>query len=67
MGLDLRFPIGLLLAIVGLVLSCYGAITDPSLYQRSLGINVNLYWGFVLLITGAILLLAARRAARSPK
>ena len=67
MGLDLRFPIGLLLAIVGLVLSCYGAITDPSLYQRSLGININLYWGFVLLITGAILLLAARRAARSPK
>ncbi|MFN7933404.1 MAG: hypothetical protein U0R19_08765 [Bryobacteraceae bacterium] len=67
MGLDLRFPIGLLLAIVGLVLSCYGALTDPSLYQRSLGINVNLYWGFVLLITGAILLLAARRAARSPK
>lgn len=67
MGLDLRFPIGLLLAIVGLVLSCYGALTDPSLYQRSLGINVNLYWGFVLLITGAILLFAARRSARSPK
>lgn len=67
MGLDLRFPIGLLLAIVGLVLSCYGALTDASLYQRSLGINVNLYWGFVLLITGSILLIAARRAARSQK
>ncbi len=37
MGLDLRFPIGLLLAIVGLVLAIYGSLTDPSIYQRSLG------------------------------
>jgi len=67
MGLDLRFPIGLLLAIIGLLLTVYGAVADPSIYQRSLGLNINLYWGFVLLITGAILLLAARRSARSPK
>ncbi len=67
MGLDLRIPIGLLLAIVGLVLSIYGALADPSIYQRSLGLNVNLYWGLALLLTGAILLIAARRAARSPK
>ncbi len=67
MGLDLRFPIGLLLGIIGLLLSVYGALADPSIYQRSLGLNVNLYWGFVLLITGAILLFAARRSARSPK
>jgi hypothetical protein len=67
MGLDLRIPIGLLLAIVGLLLSGYGAFSDPSLYRRSLNINVNLYWGVVLLVTGAILLFAARRAARSLK
>lgn len=67
MGLDLRFPIGLLLAIIGLLLTVYGALADPSIYQRSLGLNINLYWGFVLLITGAILLLAARRSARSSK
>jgi hypothetical protein len=67
MGLDLRIPIGLLLAIVGLVLSIYGALADPSIYRRSLGLNVNLYWGLALLLTGSILLIAARRAARSPK
>ena len=67
MGLDLRFPIGLLLAIIGLLLSVYGALADPAIYQRSLGLNVNLYWGFVLLAAGAILLLAARRSARSSK
>lgn len=67
MGLDLRFPIGLLLAIIGLLLTVYGALADPSIYRRSLGLNINLYWGFVLLIAGAILLLAARRSARSPK
>ncbi|MBL8178926.1 MAG: hypothetical protein JNK48_29905 [Bryobacterales bacterium] len=67
MGLDLRFPIGLLLAIVGLVLAIYGSLTDPSIYQRSLGLNINLYWGVVLLLTGAILLAAARRSARSSK
>lgn len=67
MGLDLRIPIGLLLAIVGLVLSIYGALADPSIYRRSLGLNINLYWGLALLLTGSILLIAARRAARSPK
>ncbi len=67
MGLDLRLPIGLLLSIIGLLLSLYGTLGDARIYQRSLGLNVNLYWGFVLLITGAILLVAARRAARSPK
>lgn len=67
MGLDLRFPIGLLLGIIGLLLLLSGLLSDASIYQRSLGINVNLYWGIVLLITGSILLWAARRAARSPK
>lgn len=63
MGLDLRIPIGLLLSIIGVLLTGYGLLGDPQVYQRSLGININLWWGLVLLITGAILLILARRAA----
>ena len=67
MGLDLRIPIGLLLSIIGILLSAFGAFSDPSLNQRSLGLNVNLYWGIVLLITGALLLVAARNTSRRSK
>jgi hypothetical protein len=65
MGLDLRIPIGLLLAIVGILLVGSGVLLDPSAYRKSLGLNVNLWWGLVLLLVGAILLFAARRARRS--
>jgi hypothetical protein len=65
MGLDLRYPIGLLLAIIGLLLTSYGLLGDAQIYQRSLGININLWWGLVLLIVGAVMLTLARRASRS--
>ena len=37
----------------------YGLVTAASaeLYQRSLGININLVWGLVLLVFGAVMLL----------
>lgn len=66
MGLDLRLPIGLLLSIIGVLLTAFGAVGDAAIYQRSLGINVNLYWGIVLLVTGLVLLAAARKSARKP-
>lgn len=65
MGLDLRIPIGLLLGIIGFLLVVFGLVSDPSLYQRSLGININLIWGSVLLLFGIVMVLAARRAAGS--
>ncbi|MBL8227904.1 MAG: hypothetical protein JNL98_05485 [Bryobacterales bacterium] len=61
MGLDIRLPIGLLLAINGLLLTGYGLMSDASLYQRSLGINVNLGWGSVLLVVGLTFLWLAKR------
>ena len=45
MGLDLRIPIGFLLGTIGFLLVVFGLVSDPSLYQRSLGININLIWG----------------------
>ena len=63
MGLDIRWPIGLMFSLVGLMLTAYGAVTgsDAELYKRSLGLNVNLYWGFVLLVFGATMLVMAWR------
>ncbi len=61
MGLDLRLPIGALFTALGLVLIIYGAISDPAIYARSLGINVNLVWGCVLLAFGLVMLAASRR------
>jgi hypothetical protein len=65
MGLDLRIPIGLLLTIIGILLSGYGLASNPAIYARSLGINVNLWWGWVLVVVGILLLAAAHRARRS--
>jgi hypothetical protein len=63
MGLDLRLPIGFLFTALGAVLALYGAISDPAIYARSLGINVNLAWGCVLLVFGLAMLAASRRRA----
>ena len=61
MGLDLRLPMGALFTALGLVLVIYGATSDPAIYARSLGINVNLIWGCVLLVFGLAMLAASRR------
>jgi hypothetical protein len=64
MGLDIRTPIGLMFATFGVLLAGYGLMTGGSdLYQRSLGHNVNLYWGVVLLVFGLVMLWLARRGA----
>ena len=52
MGLDLRFPIGILFTALALVLIIFGLLSDPAIYARSLGFNVNLGWGCVLLVFG---------------
>jgi hypothetical protein len=67
MKLDLRLPIGLMFSIFGVLLLGFGIISDAAIYQRSLGINVNLWWGVVLLVFGLVMLgfaLKARGAAR---
>ena len=65
MGIDVRIPIGLLFSLVGLILVIFGAVSDHAIYERSLGINVNLGWGLVLLAFGIVMLLLGRRGSRS--
>lgn len=61
MGLDIRLPIGLMFGLFGLLLSGYGLLTRGSaIYQRSLGYNINLEWGLVLLVFGAVMLYLGR-------
>jgi hypothetical protein len=43
MGLDIRIPIGLMFSILGLLLTGFGIVGDKTIYQRALGINVNLW------------------------
>jgi hypothetical protein len=59
--LDLRWPIGLMFSLIGALLVIYGATThsDTALYERSLGININIIWGIVLLIFGVLMLTGA--------
>ena len=63
MGLDIRWPIGLMFSLIGALMAIYGAATgsDAEKYKRSLDININLYWGLLLFVFGAIMLLLAWR------
>ena len=61
MKLDLRLPIGLMFSIIGVLLAVFGFASDPAIYQRSLGINVNLWWGLVLVVFGLVMLWLVRR------
>ena len=68
MGLDIRIPIGLMFSIIGLILAVFGLLSNHSeIYNRSLGINVNLGWGCVLLVFGLLMLGLAHRARRRSK
>mgnify|MGYP001577559798 CR=1 FL=1 len=62
MGLDIRTPIGLMFGIFGVLLVGYGLMTAGSdIYQRSLGLNINLAWGAVLLAFGGVMLWLGRK------
>ena len=65
MGLDIRIPIGLMFSILGGLLTIYGLVSDKAIYQRSLGINVNLGWGLVILVFGVLMLILGRRGIKS--
>ncbi len=66
--LDVRIPIGLMFAVIGPILVIFGLVSDPAMYDRhSLGINVNLWWGLLLVIFAAVMLGMAWRASRRGK
>jgi uncharacterized membrane protein HdeD (DUF308 family) len=65
MDFDLRFPIGILFTAYGAILSVFGVLSNGSeIYKKSLGDNINLQWGILLLIFGISMLTLAIRARR---
>lgn len=55
---DIRIPIGLMFSILGILITVYGVATssDTEMYQRSLGVNINLISGLVSLVFGLVML-----------
>lgn len=59
---DIRIPIGLMFSIFGVLITVFGLFTatDSIMYQRSLGINVNIIMGIIMLVFGLGMLLFVR-------
>jgi len=62
MGLDIRWPIGIMFTLLGVLLIITGLIHGGD--ARSLNININLWWGLVLLVFGVLMLLGAVRGSK---
>ncbi len=67
MNFDLRLPIGILFSLFGLILTVFGWFTrnDTEMYVKSLGKNVNIEWGIVLLVFGVFMLFLAKRGKKA--
>jgi len=62
MGLDIRWPIGIMFTLISVLLIIEGAVTGPS--EKALGLNIDLWWGLVLLGFGALMLFGAARGGK---
>ena len=66
MSLDIRVPIGLLFLSLGGLLTGFGIVTNftnPGMYAMSLNVNINLWWGLVMIAFGAAMFYYGRRGA----
>jgi hypothetical protein len=58
MGLDIKFPIGLMFTIFGVMLVVFGLFTGgDEMYKKSLEININLWSGICMAIFGLAMLI----------
>ena len=64
MGLDIRGPIGFIFTIYGAILVISGLTGNRQLLERSLGKNIDLVWGGVMLLFGLFMGGLALRASR---
>ena len=69
MTLDICWPIGIMFSLVGAMMAIFGLMTKASeeMYKRSLDININLWWGLVLLLFGGIMLFSAWKNSRKTR
>jgi len=64
MNFDIRLPIGAMFSIIGVLLVGYGTFSGGDIYLRSFGLNLNLLWGAVLMLFGAVMWWLGRRGSR---
>ena len=65
MSLDLRIPMGMMFSLLGAILTAFGLATQGApIYNASLGIDVNLWWGLVLLAFGITMYALGRRGQK---
>jgi hypothetical protein len=68
MGLDIRWPIGLMFSLIGLLLTIFGAVNRAASSVKVEGqdTDINLIWGIVLLVFGVLMLLGAMNGRKNP-
>jgi hypothetical protein len=68
MGLDIRWPIGLMFTLIGAMLTGYGVLKagNSTIQVAGSSTNINLIWGIVLLAFGALMVLGAIRGGKTP-
>ena len=64
--LDIRTPIGLMFILIGILIGAYGLMADKAIYTASLGHNINLLWGLVMLVVGGALFVSEKLSADTP-
>ena len=64
MQLDIRLPIGLMFSVLGVLLIVVGLIVPLAASQS---LNVNLWWGAVMLFFGVIMFLLGRRGTATAR
>jgi len=55
MGLDIRFPIGIIFTVYGAILIVYGLVVDPAIFVNSVGVNIDVWWGGAMLVFGLVM------------
>ena len=64
MQLDIRLPIGLMFSVLGVLLIVVGLIVP---LRASQSLNVNLWWGAVMLFFGVIMFVLGRRGTATAR
>jgi threonine/homoserine/homoserine lactone efflux protein len=64
---DIRIPIGLMFSILGILITVFGFVTisNGEMYQKSLGINVNIVMGALMLVFGLLMLYFSRKKKKA--
>ena len=68
MGLDIRWPIGLMFTLVGVLLTGYSIFKSAvsTIQVSGQSVNIDRIWGIVLLVFGVAMLLGAIFGRKNP-